>query len=158
MALHTLVDHQNVDGWWLVLNYMWTPPTHCYLEYSGRATYIKAQCYNNPLMSWNPKSGSECFPKLYFSNHFFFLHLDIIKFGTSRANQSNYYIHESKIWTLKWLKPFLFLCCKINYFWESNNASDMSIFGFPHQIMQLVYLANHIRDQVFFMHLEGGGG
>ena len=37
MALHILVDHQNVADWRLVLNYMRTPPTHYYLKSSGQA-------------------------------------------------------------------------------------------------------------------------
>jgi hypothetical protein len=40
-ALHILVDHQNVVEWWLVLYYMQTPPTHYYLELSGRVAYMK---------------------------------------------------------------------------------------------------------------------
>ena len=35
MTLHILVDHHNVVGWQLVLNYMRTPLAHYYLEYSG---------------------------------------------------------------------------------------------------------------------------
>jgi hypothetical protein len=41
MALHILADRWNVVGWQLVLNYMQTPPTHYYLECSGKATYMK---------------------------------------------------------------------------------------------------------------------
>ena len=40
MVLHILVGHQNVVGWWLVLIYMQTPPTHYYLESRGRAVYM----------------------------------------------------------------------------------------------------------------------
>ena len=29
-------------GWRLVLNYMQTPPTHCYLELGGRVAYMEA--------------------------------------------------------------------------------------------------------------------
>ena len=36
-TLHILADHHNVVGWWLVLKYMWTPPTHYYLESSEQA-------------------------------------------------------------------------------------------------------------------------
>ena len=35
-TLYILVDHHNVVGWRLVLNYMQTPPTHYYLESSGK--------------------------------------------------------------------------------------------------------------------------
>ena len=41
MALHILVDYQNPVGWWVVLNYMCTPQTHNYVEYSGQATYME---------------------------------------------------------------------------------------------------------------------
>ena len=34
-VLHILANHQNVVGWWLVLKYMQTPPTHYFLESSG---------------------------------------------------------------------------------------------------------------------------
>ena len=38
-TLHIPADCYNVVGWRLVLNYMWTPPTHDYLEASGQAIY-----------------------------------------------------------------------------------------------------------------------
>jgi hypothetical protein len=41
MALHILTDRHNVVGWWLVLNYMRTPPTHYCLEYIGRVAYTE---------------------------------------------------------------------------------------------------------------------
>jgi hypothetical protein len=28
-------------SWWLVLTYVRTPPTHCYLESSGQTTYVE---------------------------------------------------------------------------------------------------------------------
>ena len=37
--------------------------------------------------------------------------------------------------------------------WESNNINDMNIFGFSHQIMQLIILAKHIKDQVVLIHI-----
>ena len=40
-ALHTLAAYPNVVGWPLVLKYMWTSPTHCFLESSGQATYVE---------------------------------------------------------------------------------------------------------------------
>ena len=40
-TLRILMSRQNTIGWRLVLNYMWTPPTHHYLESSGRASYMK---------------------------------------------------------------------------------------------------------------------
>jgi hypothetical protein len=36
-----LADHQNVVRWWHVLNYMRTPPTHYFLEYSGCTAYTE---------------------------------------------------------------------------------------------------------------------
>ena len=41
MALHILVDNQNMLGWRLVHNYMRTPLTHYYVESSGQAAYMK---------------------------------------------------------------------------------------------------------------------
>ena len=41
MALHILVGHHNVVGWWLVLIYMRTPPLHFYLESSGQVAYME---------------------------------------------------------------------------------------------------------------------
>ena len=38
IALQIIVDHQIVVGWWLVLTYMRIPPTHSFLESSGRAS------------------------------------------------------------------------------------------------------------------------
>ena len=46
MVLHILVDHQNVVGRRLVLNYIRTPHTHYYLESSGRAAY--KETHRNP--------------------------------------------------------------------------------------------------------------
>ena len=40
-ALHILADCQNVIGWRLALNYMYTPPTYYYLESSGQAAYME---------------------------------------------------------------------------------------------------------------------
>ena len=36
---------QIVVGWWLVLNYMRTPPTHYFVEPSGQATYMETRPY-----------------------------------------------------------------------------------------------------------------
>ena len=44
-ALHTLAAYPNVVGWPLVLKYMWTSPTHCFLESSGQATYVEIGLY-----------------------------------------------------------------------------------------------------------------
>ena len=43
-----------------------------------------------------------------------------------------------------------------NYlFLERNNVNDMNIVGFSHQLMQLIFLVNHLEDQiVLLMHLE----
>jgi hypothetical protein len=40
-ALHILVDPDNVISWRLVLIYMQTPPTHSYVESSGRVAYME---------------------------------------------------------------------------------------------------------------------
>ena len=40
LALHILVGHQNVVGWWLVLIYTRTPPTHYELKSSGKVAYM----------------------------------------------------------------------------------------------------------------------
>ena len=40
-ALHILVGPHNVVSWLPLLIYMRTPPTHYYLESSGRATYME---------------------------------------------------------------------------------------------------------------------
>ena len=45
MALHILVDRQKVVGWRLVLNYMWAPLTHYYLESSEQAAFMEAHSY-----------------------------------------------------------------------------------------------------------------
>ena len=42
-ALHILIGHHNVVGWWLVVIYLRTPPIQCYLECSGRVAYIVSQ-------------------------------------------------------------------------------------------------------------------
>ena len=47
MALHILADRCNVVGWWLMLNYVQTLPTHFYLESSGRATYMETHPNSN---------------------------------------------------------------------------------------------------------------
>ena len=39
-ALHILVGHQNVVGWRLVLIYIRTLATHCYVESNGRVAYM----------------------------------------------------------------------------------------------------------------------
>lgn len=81
----------------------------------------------------------------------FFLHFDIIKFSTI---QRKIYINESKISTLKRFEPStFFLCYKLQLILGSNDVSDMNIFGFFHQTIQLIFLANHIADQVLFVHL-----
>ena len=49
MALHILVDHHNVVSWRLVLIYMRTPPTHYYLESSGRVTYMETHPKSNRI-------------------------------------------------------------------------------------------------------------
>ena len=49
MALHILVSHQNVVGWQLVLIYMRTPPTHYYLEPSGRAAWMETHLISATL-------------------------------------------------------------------------------------------------------------
>ena len=41
IALHILAYYQSVVGWQLVLNYMWTPQTHFYLESSGWTAYME---------------------------------------------------------------------------------------------------------------------
>ena len=41
ITLHILVGRQNVVGWQLEFIYVRTPPTHYYLESSGRMAYIK---------------------------------------------------------------------------------------------------------------------
>ena len=49
-TLHILVDHHNVGGWWLVLNYMRTPPTHYSLEPRGGEQHVWKFTLNNPLI------------------------------------------------------------------------------------------------------------
>ena len=41
MALRILMGRQNVVDRQLVLNNMWTPPTHYYLEFSGQKAYME---------------------------------------------------------------------------------------------------------------------
>lgn len=41
-TLHILANRHNVSRWWLVLNYVRTPPMHYYLKSSGQATYLEA--------------------------------------------------------------------------------------------------------------------
>ena len=41
MGDSTLVDHQNVVGWFLLFIFMRTLPTHYYLESSGQETYME---------------------------------------------------------------------------------------------------------------------
>ena len=48
----------------------------------------------------------------------------------SGANGSKFYINDSKIWTLKWLEPLIFLWLQNYPFLESNNVNDIHIFGF----------------------------
>ena len=36
MARHILAVHHVMMGWWLMLNYMGTPPTHYFLEFGQR--------------------------------------------------------------------------------------------------------------------------
>ena len=55
--LHVLAGHQIVLGWWLVLNYMQTPPTHYYLESSGRAAYMETHP-SHASQPWCPLSGN----------------------------------------------------------------------------------------------------
>ena len=43
MALHNLEDHQKLNGWQLVLNYMQTPPPHHSLESNWQVAYMKTQ-------------------------------------------------------------------------------------------------------------------
>ena len=40
VPLHILAAHQNVVGWWFILNYMLTPPTHYFLESHERVAYM----------------------------------------------------------------------------------------------------------------------
>ena len=55
-ALHILADHHNVVGWWLVLNYMRTPPIHYYLDCSGQAAYMETHPYTT-LEEWQLSHG-----------------------------------------------------------------------------------------------------
>ena len=61
-TLHILVDHQNGVRWWLVLNYMRTPPTHYFLESDGRAAYMKNSPFANFPTSndlpWTPPASN----------------------------------------------------------------------------------------------------
>ena len=41
VVLHIPGDRHNVVEWRLVLNYMRTSPTHCFLESSGRVAYME---------------------------------------------------------------------------------------------------------------------
>ena len=41
MAPHILAVHHVMMGWWLMLNYMGTPPTHYILEFGQRLAYMK---------------------------------------------------------------------------------------------------------------------
>ena len=62
---------------------------------------------------------------------------------------------ESKIWTLKWLDPLiLFLLNKLAILGKKQLLVTLDIFGFFHQIMQLAFLANRIKDQAVLIHLE----
>ena len=47
IALHILVDHQNVVGLQLVRIYVGTPPTHYYLESSGQVATLETHPYKN---------------------------------------------------------------------------------------------------------------
>ena len=57
-TLHILVGHQNGVGWQFVLIYMWTPPTHYFLESPRRVVYMKTCPYSTIFP--NPRSIFEC--------------------------------------------------------------------------------------------------
>ena len=50
------------------------------------------------------------------------------------------------------LGPWIFFVTKSTIL-ESNNVGDINIFGFSHQIMNLIILTNRIKDQVVLIHL-----
>ena len=72
----------------------------------------------------------------------------------SRANRSKFYINDCKMWMLRWLEPLVFSLLQNQLFWESNNVTDINIFGFSHQILLLKLLANHSKDQEILIHLD----
>ena len=52
MALHIRVDCHNVIGWRLGLKSMRTPPTHYFLESSGRAAFIGTMTRGGPTVGY----------------------------------------------------------------------------------------------------------
>ena len=55
ITIHVLVDCQNVVGWHLTLKYMRTPPTHYFVESSGRAAYMETHPYSVIYLNRTPE-------------------------------------------------------------------------------------------------------